>query len=158
MSGKRTLLRKSIRLPAAAYREPGSSWLITIVTVDRRPFFDDPCLAGAILAMLTDDASYRGIDLQLACLMPDHAHLLVSVTTGDLVSAVGALKSRTTKTFRGFGQAGPLWQRSFHDQGLRNERAFEEAVRYILNNPVLAGLAETWEEYDLIGGSWVGRP
>ena len=158
MVGNETIHRKAIRLPNAAYRHPGSSWLVTIVTANRRHFFSDSCLAGAILAMMTDDAPSRGIDLHLACLMPDHAHLLISVTTGDLVSAIGALKSRSTKVFRGFGHPGPLWHRSFHDQGLRGDSAFEEAVRHIVNNPVVAGMVKRWEEYDLIDGSWLGTP
>ena len=157
MTGEATRLRKSIRLPPDAYREPGSSWLVTITTVERRPFFgDDPSFAGATLAMLIDEAPRRGIELHLACLMPDHAHLLASVTTGDLVAAVAALKSLATKVFYGFGGRGPLWHPSFHDQGIRGEQAFEEAARYVLNNPVVAGSATTWEEYDLIDGTLVG--
>lgn len=150
--------RKSIRLPGDAYRQPGFTWLVTITTSHRRPYFADPSFAGATLALFLDDASNRGLDLHLACLMPDHVHLLASVVAGDLVSAIGALKSRSTKVFRGFGHASPLWHRSFHDQGIRGERAFDEAVRYVLDNPVVAGLTASWEEYDLIAGSWVGRP
>jgi len=156
MSNERDRLRKNIRLPPAAYREPGSPWLVTITTFDRRRYFGhDPSMAGAVLAMVTDDAPLRGLDLHLACLMPDHVHLLVTVADSDLVDAIGALKSRSTKVFRGFGGVGPLWQRSFHDQGIRNGRAFDDAVRYVLNNPVAAGIVEQWEEYDLIDGSWV---
>ena len=150
-------VRKSIRLPRDAYREPGFTWLVTIVTADRQPRFTNLSLGGAVLALFLDDAPNRGLDLHLACLMPDHGHLLVSLTVGDLVAAIGALKSRSTKVFRGFGFEGALWQRSFHDQGIRGAPAFHEVVQYVLCNPVVAGLSKTWEEYDLIAGSWVGR-
>ena len=153
MTDEAIRLRKRIRLPDAAYRQPGSSWLVTITTAERRSHFADSSLAGATLALLTEEAPRRGLELHLACLMPDHVHLLASVTTGDLVQAIAALKSQSTKVFYGFGGSGHLWQRSFHDQGLRSERAYEETVRYILHNPVVAGLTERWEEYDLIDGT-----
>jgi REP element-mobilizing transposase RayT len=89
--------------------------------------------------------------------MPDHAHLLMSVTTGNLIATIGGLKSQSTRIWHGFGGQGPLWQRSFHDQGLRTETAVTEAVRYVLNNPIMAGLVERWEEYDLVAGTLVGR-
>ena len=150
--------RKSIRLPPDAYRESGSTWLVTIAArADTRPFLD-ASFAGATLAMLTDESPGLGINLHLACLMPDHAHLLVTVTTGDLITAVGALKSRSTLIYHGFGNRGPLWQRSFHDRGLRTDEAMASAVRYVLENPVAAGLVGAWEEYGAIAGPLAGRP
>jgi len=114
--------RKAIRLPPTAYREPGSSWLVTLAAhANTRPF-EDPSLGGAAPAMLTDEAPSLGIDLHIACLMPDHAHLLATVLTGDLIAAVGAMKSRSTLIFHGFGCRGPLWQRSFHDHDVSDGR------------------------------------
>jgi len=107
--------------------------------------------------MLTDEAPRHGLDLHLVCLMPDHAHLLTSVATGDLVTAIAALKSLSTKVFYGFGYTGQLWLRSYHDHGIRGGYAFDETVRYLLHNPVVAGLAIAWESYDLIDGTWLER-
>ena len=149
--------RKSIRLPPDAYREPGSSWLVALAApANTRPFADSS-FAGATLATMTDEVPGLGIDLRLACLMPDHAHLLATVVDGDLVSAVRALKSRFTLVYHGFGYRGTLWQRSFHDHGIRTAEAFAAAVRYVVENPVAAGLVATWEEYDLIDGSRLGE-
>ena len=89
--------------------------------------------------------------------MPDHVHLLASIITGDLMTTIAALKSLSTKVFYGFGYTGQLWHRSFHDQGIRGGQAFDEAARYVLTNPVAARLAERWEDYDLIDGTWIGR-
>ena len=74
---------------------------------------------------------------------------------GDLVVTIGAPKSRWTLLSYGFGRRGRLWQLSFHDPGVRGQRQFEEAVRYVVTNPIAGQLVERWEEYDLIDGTWL---
>ncbi len=44
--------RKTIRLPAAAYRDPGSAWLVTIGCASRRQVFADAAIARAVSALL----------------------------------------------------------------------------------------------------------
>ena len=41
----------------------------------------------------------------------------------------------------------PVWQSRFRDDGLRTPAAVREAVRYVISNPVVAGLASMPEEY-----------
>ena len=44
-----------------------------------------------------------------------------------------------------------LWQPGFHERVLRNDEASPAVVRYILENPVRAGLAEQIGEYPFAG-------
>ena len=48
-----------------------------------------------------------------------------------------------------------MWQRSFHDRGLRDPSAIDRAIAYVVSNPVRTGLVSKWEEYPYIGGSAV---
>ena len=41
----------------------------------------------------------------------------------------------------------PLWQRGFHERILRDDESSERVARYILENPVRAGLTAVWGEY-----------
>ncbi len=75
------------------------------------------------------------------CFMPDHLHLL---TTGesehaDLRRFVRALKQRT-----GFEHSREfkttLWQRYYWDHVLRTDEDVWTLIRYILANPVRAGI------------------
>ncbi len=45
------------------------------------------------------------------------------------------------------GTRGPLWQRSFYDRVIRDDRQLVEAINYVHQNPVAAGLADTPEAY-----------
>ena len=93
--------------------------------------------------------------MELFCLMPDHLHLLLRVGQAGLVEVVGDVKSRTTREWWAHGGGGALWQRSFYDHGIRGSRDFDETVRYIVENPVKAGLVEDWAEYPFVGGALI---
>jgi putative transposase len=73
--------------------------------------------------------------------MPDHIHFVVEgvSTTADLQSLAKDFKQRTGFAYkRQTGQ--PLWQEGFYDRVLRQDENLEETVRYLLGNPVRAGL------------------
>ena len=48
---------------------------------------------------------------------------------------------------------GAIWQRSFHDEGLRIQTAFERAMEYVLTNPQTTGLVADWWEYPFLFGT-----
>jgi REP element-mobilizing transposase RayT len=150
--------RKSIRLPAEAYLVPGSAWLVTIGSHGRKPVFADERLSSDVAATIRARCTARGAVLDVYCLMPDHAHLLLQVTATGLVDIVGDLKSCATRTWWLHGGVGPLWQRSFHDRGIRTPNDYERAVAYVLDNPVRAGLVEDWLDYPFHGGTLLELP
>lgn len=154
-SSMSTPRRKHIRLDRSAYAETSSSWLVTIACQDRAPVFADPMFGGACAAQLTDLAQSRKVGIPVYCFMLDHLHVLASVQEGNLVDFVRAYKSLSTRVWRGWNEPGPLWQRSFHDVGLRDVHGFERAITYVLENPVNAGLCADWSQYPLTGGSLV---
>ena len=147
--------RKRIRLPTDAYLLPGSAWLVTIGTQGRAAVFADAVLAGEVMGVVRDRCAARGAILDAFCLMPDHAHLLLQVRRSGLVDVVGDVKSNATRVWWRRGGNGALWQRSFHDRGIRDARDYERAAVYVLENPVRAGLMGDWGEYPFVGGALV---
>jgi putative transposase len=145
--------RRKIRLPSDAYSLPGTAWLVSIGTANRTPVFADPIFAGLVASIFETRAEETGVGLDLYCLMPDHAHLLVQIKETGLVDYVRDVKSISTRVWWVEGGSGQLWQRSFHDRGLRTAADFDAAVSYILHNPVKTGLVDDWETYSLIGGT-----
>jgi REP element-mobilizing transposase RayT len=76
--------------------------------------------------------------------MTDHLHIIIHNPGGNtavLSDFVGSLKSRTYREYRReFGLNASFWQRYYYDHIIRDHRDFEEKFRYILNNPIKAGL------------------
>ncbi len=84
--------------------------------------------------------------------MSDHVHLLLEGQShsSDLRRVVKDAKQRTGYWFRHqFHEQ--LWAASFYDHVLRNEEATIPAVRYILANPLRAGLSRVLVEYPFAG-------
>lgn len=49
------------------------------------------------------------------------------------------------------GRSGRFWEAESYDTELKGPEAFWRAVKYVLRNPVKAGIVEKWQDYS---GSW----
>ena len=105
------------------------------------PFFASSRLAGQIFPLLATHPRTLA-----ACLMPDHAHWLVSGETG-WPDDVRRLKSHTTQVAWRAGHRGRLWQRSYWDRVARSREDLLAVCEYLVTNPVRAGLVSSVEEY-----------
>jgi putative transposase len=70
--------------------------------------------------------------------MPDHVHWLFQLIGERSLSAV----VRGVKTFSARNIGRPIWQKSFYDRGIRKEDDLIGVARYIIANPVRAGLVD----------------
>ena len=84
--------------------------------------------------------------------MPDHLHLLIEGTSDD---SDGRRFIKAFKQYSGYCYSKTrnekLWQRYGFEHVLRDDETTIEVVKYILGNPVRAGLAATVE--DIVVGS-----
>ena len=126
---------------------------MTFDTAERRPLLADDAVAELVAATLEDRCRKAGANLLLYCVMPEHVHALVVIERVDLIAIVRAVKSIVGRCWKAQGNRRDLWQRSFHDRGIRTERDTDEAIGYILKNPVDEGLVSEWTEYPWIGGT-----
>ena len=89
------------------------------------------------------------------CFMPDHLHLLAAGTHPRRFPAVHA-HLQTAFAYRWKQQQGTaLWQRSYFDRVLRSEEDTVRVARYLLENPIRAGLATRPEDYPYLGSMTV---
>ncbi len=100
---------------------------------------DRICYRGAKRFTSFDDDRYR---LAAWVVMPNHVHLLAAPCYGhSLSSLMHSLKSYTAQIANKVLQRkGSFWFEDYFDRYIRNAKHFENAVRYIENNPVTAGL------------------
>ncbi|WP_213876593.1 transposase [Pseudomonas sp. dw_358] len=131
-------------------------YLVTVVTNYRTRLFVD-WMAGRPVVEAFRAAEHDG-EVQSLCwvVMPDHIHWLMTLRAGSLSSVVGRMKSRSTLWVnRQMGHEGQIWQRGFHDRALRREEDLQAVARYVVNNPVRAGLVKSVREYSLWDAIWV---
>ncbi|MFQ6132862.1 MAG: transposase [Armatimonadota bacterium] len=100
-------------------------------------------------AMMQRQAARHACDVLAACLMPDHMHVTLR-GTDDSADAWAAAVRFKQQTGVWFARKAPhiRWQKDFYDHILRRDEDLPRYVRYILENPVRAGLTEDWREYE----------
>ncbi len=86
------------------------------------------------------------------CFMPDHLHLLVEAVAedADLVKFAHAVKQRTGYEYRRVSTDW-LWQKGYFEHVLRDDEGTPIVARYILANPVRAGLCTEPADYAFAG-------
>jgi REP element-mobilizing transposase RayT len=92
--------------------------------------------------------------------MPDHFHWLVQLLRGaELAGVVQSVKGRAASRMnRVTGRAGSrLWQSGFHDHAVRREEDLRALARYIVENPVRAGLVRSVANYALWDSVWAAE-
>jgi len=89
--------------------------------------------------------------------MPDHLHWLVQLTgTRSLSVSVNTIKSFASRNINQIiGRSGPVWQKGFYDHALRVEEDLAAVARYIVANPLRAGLTRSVSDYPLWDAIWI---
>jgi len=110
-------------------------------------------MANAAIAQIQKTCDLEMFVVLAYCVMPDHVHLVVQGLTdrSELRRFVRLAKQRVEYVARTQFQVAHLWQQGYYDHILRSRHAVEDAVRYVLENPVRAGLAKRVGEYPFSG-------
>jgi REP element-mobilizing transposase RayT len=136
--------------------EPGQAYLVTTATENREPLFSDWRI-GRICVRELRVLHQFGVATSLAwVLMPDHLHWLLTVHYTPLDYVMKRLKARSALMInRTLGRKGPVWQRGFRDHPVRQEQDLAGIGRYIVANPLRAGLVTQIGDYPLWDAAWL---
>jgi REP element-mobilizing transposase RayT len=89
--------------------------------------------------------------------MPDHIHGLLSLRgRAALPSVMNTLKGRSGHSInRLLARNGPFWQSGYHDHALRREEDRLATARYVVANPLRAGLVAHLGDYPHWDSIWL---
>ena len=81
--------------------------------------------------------------------MPNHVHIVMHGRSdvADLRRFAKIAKQRVAYSLRQEHGVRNVWQEGFHDWVLRPEYPLKDAICYVLNNPVRAGLVARAEDF-----------
>jgi putative transposase len=144
------------RLTGFSYLGP-HQYSLTFCTRKRQRVFLDPDHVATTLTAIRKTALEEQFALLVYCVMPDHVHLLVEglADTSDLRRFAKRAKQRAGAHYA-LHSGKPLWQEGYFEHVLRGEENAKTIARYIIENPVRAGLVNTPFEYPHIGSDvWI---
>jgi REP element-mobilizing transposase RayT len=139
------------------HSEAGRAYFLTTVTHGRERLFSEWRQASQMSRIISAPSTWAGADLLCWVLMPDHWHgLLVVGNTNSLAKTMNLAKGRSAYRFnKETGRNGPVWAAAYFDHALRRDEDLRQVARYIISNPIRAGLASSWGSYPYWGAVWL---
>lgn len=143
------------------YSQQGGIYLLTFVTANRQPWFADWHVGRLVVASLRRAHTQDQAESLAFVVMPDHVHWLISLVDTDLAGLMRNVKSyagfHVKKRLQQQGILTPqsIWQEGYHDHALRKEEDLKDTARYIIMNPVRAGLVKSVRDYPLWDAKWI---
>ena len=136
--------RKQNRLADYDYGQNGA-YFVTICTQERKRLLsdivgDDAHIVPKPYGQITEKYIRNAPEIEKYVLMPDHIHMLIrldngsmwaSTPTNRIATIVRSIKTLTTKEI---GES--IFQRSYYDHVIRNQKDYDEIWQYIENNPI----------------------
>ena len=142
--------RKNTRIPGYDYSAQ-NYYFVTVCTHNRKCLFGDPMKlndlgikAGKFLEEIPQ--FYPEVTVDKFVIMPNHVHAILVISHGEekeapsLSKVIGQYKMAVSREFHRTNPGENLWQRSFHDHIIRNQKSYEKIWLYIEGNP------QKWEE------------
>ena len=146
----------SVVLRQGRFSEVGQIYVLTTNTYGREAHFADWRVGRLVVRELIRTEQEGWLQSLAWVVMPDHFHWLVQLRRGTLATVVRRTKSRSAQAVnRATGRTGALWQQGFHDRAIRRDEDLLAVARYIVLNPVRAGLVSRVGDYPLWDAVWV---
>jgi len=143
------------RLPH--FDRPWGKYVVTFSTRERCQL--TPAERDIVLRSALYGQEHGQYELYVACVMPDHVHLLFEPQVKDqdstgatvfwsLTEILQAIKSSTAHRInKADGTTGPIWEKESFDRLIRSESDLQEKFEYICRNPWDSAVAEQGEDY-----------
>ena len=129
------------------FSEISQIYLLTTVTQNRHPLFKDLHLGRLVVSELKRAEEQSLVHSLAWVVMPDHLHWLIELKQKSLSSAIAINKAIQSQN--------RVWQRGYHDTTLRTEDDLKKLARYIVANPLRAGLVKRIGDYPLWDAIWL---
>ena len=134
--------RKSPRLQEYDYTTP-NYYFITICTQQKKKLFGEIGNINrfgqiATEAFLQIPSHFSNVTVDKFVVMPNHVHAIIVLKESqvNLSTVIGLYKSFVTKKIHEHMPDFRVWQASFHDHVIRNQKSYEKIWTYIDTNPI----------------------
>jgi len=136
---------------------PGQVYSVTWATRKRASVFHNVQAARRLTRCLKYSDSADWSRTLAFVVMPDHVHWLLELgQIKDLCALIMSVKSYSARALNKTGLiSGPLWQPGFYDHAVRHAEDLMAISRYIVGNPLRAGLVSEIGQYPHWDAVWI---
>jgi REP element-mobilizing transposase RayT len=122
-----------------------------------QPLFKDFKYGRVVVNCLRYETEERRLETLAFVVMPDHLHWLFALgNSSSLSECVKNVKSNSARQINRLrGTREKVWMTAYYDRALRIEEDLAAVARYIVANPLRAGLVRSVRDYPLWDAKWV---
>ncbi len=147
---------RSDQLRMGRFSESERIYLLTSTVRGRQPIFADVTLGRLLVAELRSAQADALVESLAWVVMPDHLHWLLVLKRGSVSDLMRRVKGRSARRINStLTCRGRVWQDGYHDRAVRREEDVLPVARYIVANPLRAGLVERLGDYPLWDAVWL---
>jgi putative transposase len=143
---------------------PGGIYHVTARGNSQKAIYRDDVEREVFLVLLERSSKKHGWIVLAYCLMDNHYHLVLQTPSGQLSQGFCELNSGFARVMNlRHGRGNHLFGRRFWSELIERESHMLEAARYVVLNPVRAGICERpeqwpWSSYRACAGFEFARP
>ncbi len=136
-------------MPRCARRKSATDvYHVMLRGINRQDIFADEEDYRKFLNVLKECKKVSDFEIYAFCLMPNHVHLLIKTGEEPLDLIFKRIGSRYVYWYNlKYDRVGHLFQDRYKSEAVEDERYFLTVLRYIIQNPMKAGLEETPGSY-----------
>ena len=136
---------------------PNQIYHVSTATHEGQPLFENFQCGRAIIDCMRREHEMGHVESLAFVIMPDHLHWLFSLSgSRSLSECIKNVKSYSARRVGEIlGSSGKVWQTGYYDRAIRQEEDLEGVARYIVANPLRAGIARSVREYALWDAKWL---
>ncbi len=140
------------------YSAPNHTYFVTTALYKRcEALFRDFHTARFVVAEMRDLQDRGLVDSLAWVIMPDHLHWLFQLQAGaELSATIKLVKARSGQKINKYlNRQGPLWQKNYYEHALRRDEDLLDVSRYIVANPLRAGIVRRLADYPHWDAKWL---
>ena len=139
------------------FERPWAKYAVAFCTYQRRPLVNEE--RDIVLRSISYGRERLHYELYVACVMPDHVHLLFEPQIKDEGAAGEAIFWSLSEILHGIKSSiahrinklrnatGPVWEKESFDRLIRSESDLEEKFSYICRNPWDSNVVDQNDDY-----------
>ena len=130
--------------------QKGYLYHVTLPVENREFVFLDFSNAQLLKQCLKNSDDNGHTETYCFCIMPDHLHWMFQLKSASLSKVIAMVKSEYSRFTR-----TKIWQDGYHDHVIRSDESLINIARYIVRNPLRAGLVSKVGDYPHWDSSWL---
>jgi len=138
------------RLRTGRTSEINRPYHIIISTQPGQHIFSDFHAARLMTQCLKQSDHSQFTQMLAYVIMPNHIHWLLVLKSKNISTCVQRVKAQFSREW-----GVKIWNAGFYDHGIRDEESLQSVARYIVANPLRAGLVQRVGDYPHWDAMWL---